>query len=152
MAALAKLKGLFIGGCQQIRGRGFEKVAAVPLRVLVIGNLQIDADGVKAISKLSHLKVLALEAPAVRAENVDVLRSKRGMAAIATLSGLRNLTLGGEGLDDEAIASLAPLTALENLFISKSSLTGACFATFAPTKLTNLMITDTPLDDSGAQS
>ena len=87
LQALPQLKRLAIGGSPRVTGVGFEKLAGTLLQELVIGNLQIDSNGVKAIGTLSHLELLASEEPDFRDQTLDALEASAVWSKLQLCTG-----------------------------------------------------------------
>ena len=122
--------------------------ATMPLLEKLFLELPTDEKGLAAVATHAKLEVLSIDLTEANDQSLAlvgrlsglkrlILRgegklSDQGLASIASLTALTELTLPGAGLTDSAFIHLADLTAIENLTLPNSKITGARLAAVRP--------------------
>ena len=102
-------------------------VTRQPGTALTVRGSEITDQGVKSLAALRSLTQLTLDG---QAHNLN----GRGFDALAGLASLKELDLGGAGIDEEGIRHIAQLAGLEELDLSETWIDGKGVAELARLK------------------
>ena len=142
---LVNLDDLDLGSLKGVTGAGLVYLKDLPN----LKNLNLQSSGITG----ADLETLATTLPNLTKLSLSWLKINAGVASLAKMTKLEEISFFHSDLDDTGIKSLAPLTNLKKLFVWGSPITDAGLATVAKfTNLKTLYISDTKITDKGMQS